>query len=1302
MGREDSKFFGSIYNDKDKAFSDTLNELAMNTDYRTQMNLPARLDGARISFQTFMDWAHKNPEKIADVVDFWRMEIPDWMLEKFPLTVTEQDRVFITDVVGPQFIPGVTSRKAPNRTIFTMTKSRVEYLEYGGLGFVMDYNNTKVDEDAWMEFDMKIAMINRAAMMNRVHTLMRKFVDTPHASAALGRELAFTAAPTTVQQLLHIQRANFAKFVFDPNCINDIARKMNEMFYRDYTAIDGIIVADDDIASTIYNANEKLEWQKAGPLAIMADSDDKPAPRVSQSIRIFRPPYTVNLMDNELDQQPLIHIAQFGSMVIYTDYYTQYKSEEYRSVYRNVFYYSDTSKAREEHDFFRGLLMTGHFDENGEIKQKMKFNFRKEQTVQRMFKFCRTEDSLENRRRYDVLGVYAKFVKDLANPNVTTSKEIFMPVAFFGELDDINCNEEFFDIVVDDCMKHIGNVDFGKTPVAAPVFRPIVISGGGAGVTIPISGPKVTKKDDYSMHDYDFETVYDSGKMMIFEGQRFAMYTVRGDGSCLFRALLHQIFYLGRSKGQDPKKYAASKGLTDFTVDGLRKFIVGAYDKAYKNNETFKQFITSSVVQGQTDEQYLKELKKDKLDPRTYGEQIDIVMFQDLFNITVHAWDRGDKRIISGIPELKDEEIWGVANIVLFDRNNENLAHYNSLIPIKTVEINESSGGPRDSDGSLLVDSTELFYSYLLKLEEIDDKLKTQINEARKETDERKVVDNLIALLPNVTLKTGQDKIDALLISAKKFKEILNVGTLVSGRDYDESVVAVFYDVLKNNYGLAEDEMTQLDDVNFFVRVLDLSMVPYIHRYYSNYDYLRVIMKIFLDAAGYLMNNLKVKTDLLKKQLPDVRNIWNVTEQFVRQSMATEDQLKALIPKVSGKKKSATEEEERFFLAEDTINAPTITAPVFLDLGKLGEQIKTKLGHIFGQAISLRKMVTDSTAYINITDEENRNETGYNAFLDAFPLLKPWIAHSATGVMARNPFYLKRLQKFDRMVTTFPLRAIIYQLLLHTPINGETISTFKKYDIRMLGIGLMDLRPFEAQRMKNAIPLARGVLGKSFVNKRQSFVSFNTGTQEIDLNNYERQGGAIVNTSGFFVWRNIKGAQRLGGKNHLYLNDNPAWDFDHPEKMDDFYTNVLGNGAAMREYCTIPVLTSQNFAADMRQPVAVQYDGKWSADQFPGIGGRLPEFRENSSKEMYSGVFFAMWYFGFWRAPLCLEQTNIPAEDALTYGHKTFFDFRNRVCRQIDSVHYDIDMPEKRRSKVSHHLWRSQEAGSYIRETGLL
>ena len=290
------------------------------------------------------------------------------------------------------------------------------------------------------------------------------------------------------------------------------------------------------------------------------------------------------------------------------------------------------------------------------------------------------------------------------------------------------------------------------------------------------------------------------------------------------------------------------------------------------------------------------------------------------------------------------------------------------------------------------------------------------------------------------------------------------------------------------------------------------------------------------------------------------------------------------------------------------------------------------------------------------------------------------------------------------MWRTDRIRAFLYILLLITPINGETIEIFRKHDIRMLGIGLMDLRPFEAQRMKNAIPIAKGALGKSFVNKRQSFLSFATNSQDIALDNYERQGCAINNTSAFFVWRNIKGAQRLGGKNELYINDNPEWDFDNRESSQfrEFTDTILGNGAAMRKFCIIPVLTSQNFAADMRQPAVVQYDGKWSADQFPGIAGRLPEFRQENEKEMYSGVFFAMWYFGFDRAPLCKEQLSIPADDELTFKHKSIMDFRNRICRQIDSVHYDIDRKDCRFTKQSHHLWRSQDEGSYNREQSLV
>lgn len=481
-------FLFNAFNDR-SMFSDTLmTALQDPVNYGGLQSLQGQYDGKKIVFKRFADWAIANPNIFATIIEKWQIEVDEWLMSKFPEIITEADHVLQNITEGPTIIPSQTSRKAPNRVVYTTMKRVRDHFTYGGLGFEMDYHHLMVagkgNDDIWSEFDSKLYMVNRAAVMTRIHIIMRSFIRTPHLHSGPDRTFAYTQMPRTVAEVLAIRKGNWGRFNKDPNAVMDVVRKLNKVFARDSNVVDGLIMNSHEVNAAMFNSDDIIRYSQVGPNSLLSDKSTLPT-LVGNDVQIYRLPYTMSQQHESIDNLPLQSNTNCGSLVIYTDYYTQLQSWEYKSHMRKVHYYSDTAAKIDEHDLFDSFPHGGHFDTRtptGEINHQLKYAFRRPEVIDELHRFTRVEKSPSSLAKYDVLANYGRHYTN-AHPNVATTPDAtHRPVFTIGELSTKVCKDKYIENVVRDCLYALRKDGYDPSTAVNALFAYNFAVAGAAAV----------------------------------------------------------------------------------------------------------------------------------------------------------------------------------------------------------------------------------------------------------------------------------------------------------------------------------------------------------------------------------------------------------------------------------------------------------------------------------------------------------------------------------------------------------------------------------------------------------------------------------------------------------------------------------------------------------------------------------------------------------------------------------------------------------------------------------------------------
>ena len=407
--------------------------------------IPRSTDDNKIVFKQFVDWASANPNLFAQTIDMWQTSVPPYLFGMFPEEVTNKQNIIQTVVNAEVVAPDIMSRKAPTRHVNTSVSRVGASLHFYGIAYTMDYYFNEVDGkgngDQWLEFDLNLMAVMQSYIATRIHTIFLTFPVTAHLKGGPHREFAYTELPHDVESFLRVRNANFALLSTDhSNGFMEIIRRGNEIFSRDNLVVGGILVADSLLGSAMFDKDVKIEYSKAGGNSFIADKTTNPR-ILPKNVVVYEVPYVQKLKHNEYDLNPFRHAVMLGSLAYYDDFYAELRSDEYRSVFRNISYYDDVSRRRSEHNFVHGLLHSGHFDANGNMAIGMKLDFLHPEVINTMCDFCSSNRD----------GVIATNTYDILSRKSSHDDTQLVPCFTFGELPKETYSDHIMERMFEDC-----------------------------------------------------------------------------------------------------------------------------------------------------------------------------------------------------------------------------------------------------------------------------------------------------------------------------------------------------------------------------------------------------------------------------------------------------------------------------------------------------------------------------------------------------------------------------------------------------------------------------------------------------------------------------------------------------------------------------------------------------------------------------------------------------------------------------------------------------------------------------------
>ncbi len=441
--------------------------------------IPKSTDDNKIVFKQFADWARENPNEFKQTMDMWETQIPSYVFTMFPEEVTNKQNILQTIIIADPTVPDIMSRKAPNKHVHTSMTRVGTALRFYGIAFTMDYYYNEVSQDyrngdQWSEFDLNLKIVVQSYVATRIHTIFREFTSTPHRNGGPHREFAYTELPVDVESFLRIKNAGYALLSKDQsNGFMEILRRGNEVFSRDKLVVGGILVADSLLGSAMFDKVAKIEYSKAGGNSFIADKTSNPR-ILPRDVTVFEVPYVQKLKHNEYDLNPFRHVTMNGSLAYYDDFYSELRSDEYRSVFRNIAYYDDVSQRRSEHNFVNGLMHSGHFDSDGHMAIGLKLEFLDPNTIVKMCDFCGSnKEEIVRTNTYDILS------RTLPAP---LDKQL-VPCFTFGELPKERYPDYIIERMVEDCChqlltRHSMRTDVLEDAVFTRDFNPVRTAEG--------------------------------------------------------------------------------------------------------------------------------------------------------------------------------------------------------------------------------------------------------------------------------------------------------------------------------------------------------------------------------------------------------------------------------------------------------------------------------------------------------------------------------------------------------------------------------------------------------------------------------------------------------------------------------------------------------------------------------------------------------------------------------------------------------------------------------------------------------
>lgn len=275
------------------------------------------------------------------------------------------------------------------------------------------------------------------------------------------------------------------------------------------------------------------------------------------------------------------------------------------------------------------------------------------------------------------------------------------------------------------------------------------------------------------------------------------------------------------------------------------------------------------------------------------------------------------------------------------------------------------------------------------------------------------------------------------------------------------------------------------------------------------------------------------------------------------------------------------------------------------------------------------------------------------------------------------------------------------RLLLFLPRTVEMGKLLSRHNIPVPMGGMM-VRNLETSWSHDCIMVGDTKLGKRAYWGPDSWVSFLTNTQELDIQMQYKTAYLFDDPDKWFTQSNVIPGAYIAGKGDGYITD-----VEHAKGSNDSRVGIVAKKAfenalptELRNNDWIPIMTTYNFAMEEANH-AIDVTGFWSVASTVGQLHRSVDFDTLRKTPMFSGVFFLNQQINFMKHAIY----NMDDLKKLNQLQRASMERANTACQPATFMRFDHISGKKREynatQHTSYHLLGPQVPGRYELETGL-
>ena len=306
-----------------------------------------------------------------------------------------------------------------------------------------------------------------------------------------------------------------------------------------------------------------------------------------------------------------------------------------------------------------------------------------------------------------------------------------------------------------------------------------------------------------------------------------------------------------------------------------------------------------------------------------------------------------------------------------------------------------------------------------------------------------------------------------------------------------------------------------------------------------------------------------------------------------------------------------------------------------------------------------------------------RDELSRHPLMQRFPDL---VAHMVANPLVQ--YHSKEATDFEaRYMGTYAMQlplAVAARCVLLTQITLQMLTTMFDHNIA-IPLGAMALRPFETQRCFSAIAVAGEKIGTTHFSGFDNTIGFATLSQHFTVQAFLWMKAMVANNQNYLVIPAVRGGEFLGGKGHLFVNQDAKQPWQ--QLLPQIEAVSACNGEVLGDRSIIAVSDTYNNAIEAQDVHHLDLRNTWRRENFAGrLTASVRDFVELREDLSWAGAPLLNLLFNWDVVDTTPMESRSFAQMMRSFG-------RNFHLHEALAEHFDVAAGQGWAQNKPYHQW---------------